>query len=83
MTGTCRCGHVERIHNALDGTECRACVCPAFTPAQTAQDAMNATEAARLVAVARERAYGDLRRAVANYRLSEARNIIDRLQEDR
>lgn len=75
-TTTCQCGHHERMHSVLEGTECRVCRCGAFAPAT---DPEQATEAARAHGEQRERAYNALRRAVANYRLDEARRLLEQL----
>ena len=78
MTATtiCTCGHADRVHSVLESGDCRCCACHTFTPA-TDPDA--ATEAAREHSMHRERAYKALRRAVANYRLDEARRLLEQL----
>lgn len=76
---TCNCGHTERIHNVLEGTDCRACACEAYRATESVQAAMEATERARQTSAARERAYNDLRRAVANWKFGEAKRILERL----
>jgi len=75
-TTICECGHAERIHSVLEGTECRACACVEFT---RALDPDAATEAARSHQERRERTYRALRRAVANHRLDLARDLLDEL----
>ena len=69
------CGKVRRMH----GTGLAGCT--TFTPAQDDLHAAEATEAARTHAEHRERTYKQLRRAVANYRLDEARRLLDDLME--
>ncbi len=70
-----RCGRVRRIH----GTGLAGCA--DFTPAEDDVCAADATEAARAAGERRERAYKQLRRAVANWRLDEARRLLDELME--
>lgn len=73
---TCaRCGIVAKLHGpGMAG-------CDRFQPATTAQEAADATEAARAAGEHRERTYKQLRRAVANWHLTEARRLLDQLQE--
>ena len=66
--------------NPFDVCECglirRVCRCETFTPAE---DPDAATEAARAHQEHREHVYKELRRAVANYRLDEARRLLEQL----
>lgn len=74
---TCaRCGIVARMHGpGLAG-------CERFKAAATTREAARATEAARAHSERRERAYKQLRRAVANWHLQEARELIEELQAE-
>jgi len=68
------CGIVRKLHGTgLAG-------CGRFTAAHSAQEASAATEAARQAGADQERTYAALRRAVASWHLSEARELIDQLQ---
>ncbi len=67
------CGLVRRMH----GTGLAGCT--TFTPAQDDVEGAAATEAAREHSMHRERAYKALRRAVASWRLDEARRLLEDL----
>lgn len=68
-----RCGKVRRMH----GTGLAGCA--TFTPAQDDVEAAAATEAARAHGEHREATYRRLRRAVASWRLDEARRLLEDL----
>lgn len=68
----CACGRIARVHPLPD--------CQGWFPAT---DPGAATEAARERAERREAAYAALRRAVANHRLEQARELLDELEADR
>ena len=73
LTVCTSCGVVAKLH----GTGLAGCA--TFTPAQDDVEAAAATEAARSHQQHREATYKALRRAVASWRLDEARRLLEDL----
>lgn len=66
------CGHHSRLRDAEGRCTASGCCCALFAPSADAQQAEDATEAARVRQVERQRLMGTLRTAVARQRWDEA-----------